>query len=451
MSDKKRQPLGKRIKSSLQQSIFTWLGIPLEMTEGNAWQSWYAQSTSTGQQITVQSSLQLSAVWACVRLIAGTISTLPLGIYERRPDGSKIARPLHPVHALISRSPNRDMTATQFWEAVVAAILMWGDGFAEIQRIGNRGVALNFLLPQRMARRRLLDGSIHYMYTDFDGVQRQILESNLLRIPGFSADGINGLSVVKYAANVFGSAQAAAEASGMVFQNGMRPTGVLQMDNFMTPKQREDARTNIVSQFSGSLNQGKTLVLEGGMKFQGLTIPPEDAQLLQTRMFSIEEVCRWFNVPPFMVAHSEKHTSWGTGIEAQMIGFLTFSLNPWLVRIKQAIGRSLLSPVEQLTLFADFDTTLLTATDSISKAQYYASLAQNGIYTRNELRKRENLPDHPGGDDLTVQTNLTPIAKLGQTPAAPTGADGTALAQPASTNPPAPVPPAGDTFGGVPF
>lgn len=384
--------------------------------------AWAARSSNTGQVVTINTAMQISAVWACVRLIAGTISTIPLSIAKRNADGSITPQPLHPTTALIGRAPNDAMTAAQFWEAIMAAALLWGDGFAEIIRFNGKIVALNFLLPGRLVRRRLTDkaGTIEYRYTDFNGEQRVLDERNLLRVPGISSDGVNGLSVIQFGANILGSAQAATEVAGSIFKNGMRPSGVLSVEGFLTDKQREDIRANILPHFSGSGNTGKTLVAEGGMKWESVTINPDDAQLLQSRQFDVEEIARFFGVPPHLIGHMDNSTSWGTGIEQQTLGFLSFTLRPWLVRITQAIGRRMLTAGEQDLLFAEFEVDELLRADSVGRAALYSSMLQNGVYTRNEVRRRERLPAMPGGDVLTVQSNLIPIDKLGLMPPAPT-------------------------------
>ena len=136
--------------------------------------------------------------------------------------------------------------------------------------------------------------------------------------------------------------------------------------------------------------------------------------MLETRAFHVEEICRWFRVPPFMVGHSEKSTSWGTGLEQQMIGFLTFALRPYLTRIEQGIKKSLLSPTERTKYFAEFALEGLMRADSNARAALYSSASQNGWMTRNEIRDLENRPPLSGGDELTVQSNLVPINVLGK-------------------------------------
>jgi HK97 family phage portal protein len=170
----------------------------------------------------------------------------------------------------------------------------------------------------------------------------------------------------------------------------------------------------MIAQFAGSVNAGKTMVLEAGMKYQQVSMTPEDAQMLQTRAFNVEEICRWFRVPPFMVGHTEKTTSWGTGIEQQMIGFLTFTLLPWIKRIEQSINRWLLKANERRVYFAKFNPEGLLRADSAARAAFYSTMTQNGIMDRDECREKENLPKRGGNAaELTVQSNMLPIDKLG--------------------------------------
>jgi len=418
-----RKMITRAIKSSVDtavNTIFTWFGIPLDsVAGGQVAQHWSAQSRTTGQVLTVQESEKLSAVWACVRLISGTIASLPLRVYQINPsDGSHIALPQHQIQPIIGRNPNRDMTANQFWEVMLRSMLLWGDGFAEVQRIGSRVISLKYLLPQRLTRNMLFDGSIQYLYTDFDAKQYQIDEKNLLRIPGITDDGRNGLSVIAYMADVLGMARAGGEAAGKLFENGMRPSGTLQVDKFLTKDQREDVKANILPNFSGSGNAGKTLVLEGGMTWQSLGIPPGDMELLASRKFNVEEICRWFSVPPNMVGLAQT-SNYGTGIEQQTLGFLMFCLQPWLTRVEQAVARRLIGPAEQDAIGVEFDTDRLMRADSAGRGAYYTAMANNGIFTRNEIRRKERLADVDGGDELTVPAMLTLLSKVGEAPAPP--------------------------------
>lgn len=380
--------------------------------DGSIWAAYYGATNWAGKSVTAGSALRLSTVWACVRLLAETIATLPIGFFERNADGTRKPANDHALYRLLHSQPNAEMTAVQFWEVVVASMLLWGNAYVEKIMSGRRIVSLDFLLPDRISIRRLDNGEREYRYRDIDGTIRVIAEAQMMHIPAFSLDGINGLSPVQFGSNVMGAAMATDETSAGMFKNAMKSPGLVTMDAVMKPDQREDIRKHVKS----VSDSGGYMVLEKGASFQQLSMNPEDAELLASRGFNVEELCRWFRVPPFMVGHSEKSTSWGTGIEQQMIGFLTFSLRPWLTRIEQSVKKNLLTPAEQTKYFAEFALEGLLRADSAARAAFYSSAGQNGWMTRNEMRRRENLPPMDGGDVLTVQSNLVPIEMLGQTP-----------------------------------
>jgi HK97 family phage portal protein len=210
---------------------------------------------------------------------------------------------------------------------------------------------------------------------------------------------------------------AADEFAGAMFANGMRPNAILTVDQVLKETQRKQVQENIVAPYLGSENAGGVMVLEAGMKFQAVTMTPEDSQFLETRAFHVEELCRWFRVPPFMVGHTEKTTSWGSGLEQQLIGFLTFSLRPYLSRIEQAVSRALIPAPQRQSLKPEFKVEGLLRTDSAARAQFYSVMVTNGIMTRNEVRRLENLPPLDGGDDLTVQSQNVPLSEANKLPA----------------------------------
>lgn len=367
--------------------------------------------SSAGKSVTVDTALQLSTVWACVRLLAETIATLPLGVFEQDRNGQKVAARNHPLYPLLHDQPNADMTAVEFWEAVVGCLCLWGNAYVEKGMVGRAVAALTPLRPDLMTVQRTDTGALEYRYSDPAGL-RVYGEDEILHIKGFGIDGLTGLSPIGYARNSLGAAMATDEASAKVFANGMRTGGFLQVGQVLKPDQRQQIRETI-AEFTGSGNAGKVMVLEAGMTYSALTLPPEDAQMLETRAFQVEEICRWFRIPPFMIGHTEKSTSWGTGLEQQMIGFLTFALRPYLTRIEQAVKKSLIQAVERGRVFVEFNLEGLLRADSQGRAQLYSTFAQNGVMTRNEIRAKENLPPEPGGDVLTVQSNLVPLDQLG--------------------------------------
>ena len=399
---------------NLLQKTSAWLmRKSFGLTDVAAWRRFFPESTS-GKAVNAQTALQLATVWACIRLISETIATLPLLVYQRdaKGDGRSVARN-HALYAILHDSPNANMTAVEFWEAVVAQLCLWGNAYCLKSMSVGRLIALDPLRPDLMTVRLTREGALRYCYSDPKGYV-EYSEEQIFHLKGFGVDGLIGLSPVTYARNCFGAAMAADEASGKVFANGMRAGGALTMPGVLNPGQRDQVRDSLALQLAGTANTGKLMVLEGGATYAPLSINPDDAQMLETRAFNIEEICRWFRVPPFMIGHSEKSTSWGTGLEQQMIGFLTFALRPYLTRIEQGIKKSLLPPAERATIFAEYSLEGLMRADSAGRAALYASAAQNGWMTRNEIRELENRPPKEGGDELTVQSNLIPISLLGK-------------------------------------
>lgn len=367
--------------------------------------------TDAGERMSVDLAMQQGVVWSCVRRITDTTSTLPLHFYQLDSHGNAVRADGHPLYSVLHNRPNIEMTAVEFWGAMVGCYLLWGNAYASIDR-GSLGriVALNPMRPDRIDVRRQADGSLIYVYS-FNGKVQVLAEDEVFHIKGFSLDGLIGMSPVAQARQTLGSARAAERVSGSIFRNGMRPSGVLTSPTYLNTQQREDAK-DLLAKFKGAAQTGGTPLLEGGWKWESLTIPPEDAQLLETRGFHVEEICRWFDVPPVLVGHSGQ-TTWGSGIEQIMLGWLTLGLRSHLKRIEQAIWMRLLTSKEQASYYAEFNVDAILRADTTARTAQMASLAQNGLRTRDELRAWDNLPPKPGGDILTVQSNLLPIDKLG--------------------------------------
>lgn len=398
---------------SPRAALVDWLGQPLSLLSGAFWKEFAGRSTASGRTVSVDSAMQLSAVWACVRLLSETVSTLPLKVYRRRADGSREQASDHPLHRLLSRSPNAEMTPGRFMLFIVASICLRGNAYVEKRRIQRRIVSLNPLMPQLVTVERLANGRLEYTYTE-KGVARKISADDMMHIRGFGLDGVCGMHPIHAGREVFGSAMAAEEAAAKVFAQGLQASGFLTHESgTLKPDQREKIRKSLAS-FAGSTNAGKVMVLEAGLKYQGITMNPEAAQMLQTRSMSIELICSWFKVPPFMIGHMDKQSSWAASVEAQNLHFLTNSLRPILDNIEQEISRCLVDPVHADTIYAEFSVEALLRADSAGRAAFYNVALQNGWMSRNEVRRLENLPPIPGGDVYTVQTNLSPIEQLGK-------------------------------------
>jgi len=358
-----------------------------------------------------RSMLQISAAWACVRLIAETISTLPLGIYTRSATGKRLA-PEHRLHYIVHSVPNADSTASVFWESMVAAMLTRGAGRARKLYFDGRLVGLEFLDPERLApRRRTGRLVVEWQYREDDGTLLTLPDSEVWTIPGFSLDGRNGVSVIEYGSKVFGQAVAADDAAGRTFTSGALHNLYYTVKKWLTPEQRVEFRQNV----GGLLAQGKAPLLEGEIEAKTLSINPKDVQLLESRSWSVEEICRWFRVPPWMVGHSAQGaTKWGSGMEQEMIGFLTFTLGTWLKRIEQSIDKDLIAPSERARYYAKYSVEGLLRADSAARAAFYGAMVDRGIMTRDEVRELEDLPPMGGNAAvLTVQSAMTVLDALG--------------------------------------
>lgn len=401
--DSNKQP--GRVKSAL----LNWLGVPISLTNGDFFQEWFGTSSS-GKVVTADKAIQLSAVWACVRLLSESVSTLPLKVYQREKDGSRKLAQNHPAYQLLCRRPNLEMTPSRFMLMIMASICLRGNSFVEKKMIGAKLVSLIPLLPQNMVVKRLDNGDLEYTYTE-NGSNRVIPVKNMMHIRGFGLDGVCGMMPMRTGRDVFGSAMAVEESAAKIFENGIQTSGFFLSKNLLTKEQRQKNRENL-NKFVGSKNAGKAMVLEGDMSYQNITLNPEDAQMLESRAFSIEEICRWFRVPPFMVGHTTKQSSWSSSVEGMNMQFLTNTLRPLLINIEQEISRCLLNGDDDL--FAEFSVEGLLRADSAGRSAYYTTALQNGWMSRNDVRRLENLPPIDGGDIYTVQLNLTPLSQLGK-------------------------------------
>lgn len=395
-------------------ALLNWLGVPIGLTNGEFWSALGGAQTASGKIVTVDSALQISTVWACVRLLAETVSTLPLRVYRKQADGSRVIASDHPLYGVLCVAPNSEMTPGRFMLHIVASMALRGNAYVEKKRIGSRIVALLPLLPQNVSVRRNDAGALEYEVADQKGGKRTLSADDVMHVRGFGLDGVCGLQPIAVGREIVGASAAANDATARIFANGMQASGVLTVENgFLKEGQREQIRASL-SKFSQSTNAGKLMVLEAGMKYQGITMNPESAQMLQTRAFNVEEICRWFKVPPFMVGHMDKASSWASSVEAQNLHFLMNTLRPILDNIEQEVIRCLIPVHERATVYAEFSVEGLLRADSAGRAAYFNTMLQNGVFNRNEVRALENRAPIPGGDIFTVQTNLTPIEQLGK-------------------------------------
>ncbi|OTG94400.1 phage portal protein [Acinetobacter sp. ANC 4654] len=368
-----------------------------------------------GSVVTPETSLKLSAVWACVRLRSETISTLPLHLYD---SNKKIAKD-HGLYRILHDSPNADMCASEFWQVQSACLDLWGNAYNLITRFSNGEViSLEPLFPNLMTKKRNKEGDIEYHYTENN---KTIIYSDeeILHFKGFTLDGLIGLSPIQFFAQTIGMQFDANGQAQDWFKNGLKVGGFLETgEKTLTDDQRKKLRSGL-AEFSKTENAGKFMTLEAGMKVSSasnIRINPIDAQLLESRYFGIEEICRAYGVPPQLIGHTSKASSWASSLEQTNQGFLTYSLNPQLVRYEQTIARKLLLTQDKYKFRPKFSVDGLLRADVAKRSEYYVKMTQNGIMTRNEARDLEDwaASDDPAADQLTVQMQMVPIGNQGK-------------------------------------
>tara|TARA_Y100000310_G_scaffold201380_1_gene201458 strand:- start:736 stop:2409 length:1674 start_codon:yes stop_codon:yes gene_type:complete len=373
-------------------------------------------STTSGVSVTEDNALQLSAVWACVRVISETVGSLPLMVYRRDGMDRQILRE-HPLFTLLHDCPNPDMTAMQFREALQMHVLTWGNGYARIERDG-RGQPVAFwpIVPSVVVPSRNEAGELLYIIrrpSDMT-ITDKIPGMNMLHVSGPSPDGIVGYSPVRIARESMGLTKAAEQYAGGVFGNNSRPGGVLEHPGVLKPEAAKTLRKDWEAMHGGSANANKTAILEEGMKFNPISFPPEDAQMITSRQFQVEEIARWYNVPPHKIQHLLRATF--SNIESQQVSFGTDTIRPWLVRWEQEIKRKLF-PNQQDT-FAEHIMDAVLRGDSKSRSEALQIQFLNGAVSINEWRQLENRNSIEDGDQHYVQMNLQAVGVDG-----PSGTD----------------------------
>jgi HK97 family phage portal protein len=373
--------------------------------------SFFFGSTSSGKTVNELTAMQTTAVYACVRILAETIASLPLHTYKYTASGKEKAVS-HQLYYLLHDEPNPEMTSFVFRETLMSHLLLWGNAYAQIIRDGRgRVLTLYPLLPDRMTVDRTSSGQLYYEYRKDTGYAI-LRPEEVLHIPGLGFDGLIGYSPIAMAKNAIGMAIATEEYGAKFFANGASPGGVLEHPGVVKDPARIRESWNAVYQGSG--NAHRVAVLEEGMKFQPIGIPPEQAQFLETRKFQINEIARIFRIPPHMIGDLEKSSF--SNIEQQSLEFVKYTLDPWVVRWEQAMQRALLSPGEKKDYFIKFNVDGLLRGDYQSRMNGYAVGRQNGWMSSNDIRELENLnriPEELGGDLYLINGNMTKLADAG--------------------------------------
>lgn len=356
-------------------------------------------------------ALQISTVWGCVERRALVVSSLPLFAYSVRGDGQKDLARSTRLYDLLHNSPNSRMTPLEFWRAMMLNHDLLGNAYARIDRDAATGEALAMwpMPSDQVTAVVLADGSMVYEYT-LDGNVAVLAADNVLHLKGLG-NGTTGLSKLQFMRPTTNESVKAQQSASAIFGSGGKPTGLLMIDRVLSPAQREALRDRFAGMATGSIS--RLFVLEADLKYQQLSISPEDQQLLATRRFSVEEICRWLDVPPVLVHHYDGVTY--NGSSATIESWYKTTIRPMLVSIEQAVTKRVLTPRQRATMAVEFSFEALLRGDPAARATFYSTALQNGYMTRNEVRQLENLPPDAGAGAklLTAQSNLLPLDKLG--------------------------------------
>ena len=378
-------------------------------------------SSSSGKSVSQTSALSVTAVYSCVRILSEAIAGLPLHTYKCRSNGGKEKAIDHPLYFILHDEPNPEMTSFVFRETMMSHLLLWGNAYAQILRNGKGDViALYPLAPNRMTVDRASNGRIYYTYSTSDDDnpklkskgQVYLKSEDVLHIPGLGFDGLVGYSPIAMARNAIGMAMACEEYGAKFFANGASPSGVLEHPS--TIKNPDKLRESWNSLFKGSSNSHQIAVLEEGLKYQPISISPNEAQFLETRKFQINEIARIFRIPPHMIGDLEKSSF--SNIEQQSLEFVKYTLDPWVTRWEQSICRRLFKDSEKAEYFVKFNVDGLLRGDFQSRMNGYATGRQNGWLSANDIRELENMnqiPDELGGNLYLVNGSMTKLEDAG--------------------------------------
>ena len=377
--------------------------------------------TTSGKPVNERTAMQTTAVYACVRILAEAVASLPLHVYEYQDDGGKKLVHDHPLYYLLHDEPNPEMTSFVFRETLMSHLLIWGNAYAQIIRDGaGRVLGLYPLLPDKMDVQRDDRGNIYYVYSRNSDENPMFKEygdirlkaEDVLHIPGLGFDGLIGYSPIAMAKNAVGMTLACEEYGASFFANGANPGGVLEHPGVL--KDPSKVRESWNSVYRGVNNAHKIAVLEEGMKYQQIGIPPEEAQFLETRKFQINEIARLYRIPPHMVGDLDKSSF--SNIEQQSLEFVKYTLDPWVIRWEQSLQRSLLLPGEKGKYFIKLNVDGLLRGDYQSRMNGYAVGRQNGWFSANDIREMENMnpiPDEEGGNLYLINGAMTKLADAG--------------------------------------
>lgn len=359
---------------------------------------------SQPRQISVEAKMALSTVFQCVNLVSNSVAELPLEVFKNDNDGFKHMQN-NALSKLLNSNVNTNMSHFTFLKLLVQSMLVKGNGFALIERSNVNGIVKSLRFLQSDDVTIQYDRYRNKLWYLVNGIKGIVEPSKMIHLVNYSYDGINGMSTLQAAAKTLIQADAQEKAATGFFYGGCNLGGILKVETNLTEDKRTKLRNSFIDAFNPVTGQPNGIaILEGNMSYQPISINPADAQLLESRKFSSEEICRFFGVAPSKVfLNSGSYNS----IEAENLAFLNNTLTPILVKIEEEFSRKLILPSENQSI--RFNTSMLLRTSKNEMADYYSKMLQMGIMSLNEIRREVDMPSVEGGDQHMVQLNLTSV------------------------------------------
>ena len=385
--------------------------------------------SSSGVSVTEVSTLQLTAAYCAINLIARTMAALPLPVYRRDADGGRSRASNHPAYSLLHDRAHPLMTSMVFRETMMAHVLVFGNGYAKIVRdpISREPWRLEPWVPDHVGLEITDDGTqMMYSYRKPPGgaITDVANSEDMLHFKGLGGNGLVGWSPIKCCMSAIGLGLATQEFGANFFGNGARPSGALKHPGTLSEPAHDRLKHSFAANYGGVKNVGKPMILEEGLDWTSISIPPEEAQFLQTRQFNIAEVARIYNVPPHKLKDLSRSTY--SNIEQQSIDFVNDTLMPWLVTVEQEFNYKLFKERERGEFFCEHVVQGLLRGDAAARTNYYNSGLDRGWLSPNDVRKLENLNPIEDGDEYVRALNMAPLgtspAQTGP-PAAPSPQD----------------------------
>lgn len=356
--------------------------------------------------VTMETALQLSAVWSCVKLISESVASLPINIYKLMPNGERVLDKEHPLSLMFNGKPNRWQTRQEFFETLTYQIVLLGNNYALKQKDSKGNIiGLVPLMSQQMEVELLKSNAIAYTYHDGNDVK--VYSEDSIWHNKLFGNGIIGLSPLAFARNSIGIGQAAETSVGKIYRNGGKPSGVLYIDKILTQEQRAQIKANFSELAEG--NNDRLFVLEANMKYEQVSLSPNDIELLASRRFQIEDIARFFGVPSVLINDTAAGTTWGSGVQQIVQGFYKLGLRPYLERYEASMKANLLTAKERQEYDIEFDFNALLRPDQAERIKSYKEAVTGGIMTPNEARLCEGWKPQDGGDKLFMQQQMLPI------------------------------------------